>query len=89
MKIAKIVVRILPKIGSDPKDIEKRFNNELVNYAFYKNQVDKNADIRKAIMQRALLTTELAQAPQEKGEEPDKEYTAEVETFEDSDEDYL
>lgn len=55
-----VVVKIFPKDSSDTKDIEKRFNNELVNYAFYKRQVERNADIRKAIIQRALVTSELS-----------------------------
>lgn len=58
-----VMVKIFPKNGSNPKDIEKKFNNELVNYAFYKKQVEKNADIRKAIIQRALVTAELSGEP--------------------------
>jgi His-Xaa-Ser system protein HxsD len=44
----------LEKIGNE-------FNNELLNYAFYKKQSEKNAPIRQAIMQRALLTSEFSE----------------------------
>ncbi len=83
----KIVVSMIPKTGTNPKDIGKRFNNELVNYAFYKNQVVKNADIRKAIMQRALITTELSQEP--KAKRAVSEDVEVAEKFDFSDEDYL
>lgn len=56
----KVIVKILPKKGFSSEDIEKRFNNELINYVFYKKQVEKNGDIRKAIIQRALVTAELS-----------------------------
>lgn len=56
-----IIVKVFPKEGQGGNnDIEKEFNNELVNYAFYKKQVERNGDIRKSIMQRALLTSELS-----------------------------
>ena len=78
-----VIVKIFPKDGSKTRDIEKRFNNELVNYAFYKKQVEKNSDIRKAIIQRALITTELSGESVAPNKEP------EIEEFEDSDADFI
>lgn len=59
----KIVVELRPKEKSDKGDLEKlgrEFNNELLNYAVYKKQSERNAPIRQAIVQRALLTSEAA-----------------------------
>ena len=51
-------------VGKDGKDaveclkeIGNEFNNELINYAVYKKQSEKNALIRQTIIQRALLTS--------------------------------
>jgi len=62
----RVIIKLFPKKTSnkDNEDIEKKFHNELVNYAFYKKQGEKNADIRKSIIQRALLTTEFSLEPE-------------------------
>ncbi|MFP4424134.1 MAG: hypothetical protein ACLFP2_02785 [Candidatus Woesearchaeota archaeon] len=51
-----VKVSIKPKSGQDPEELGYRFHNQLINYAVYKEQVKKNQDIRKVILQRALLT---------------------------------
>lgn len=54
-----ILVSLKPKNDSKiKKDVIGDFNNQLVSYAFYKKQTEKNSDIRKMIMQRALATSE-------------------------------
>lgn len=52
-----IIAEIRSKIKVDIKKLGDEFNNELINYAVYKKQSEKNALIRQAIIQRALLTT--------------------------------
>ncbi len=51
-----IIAEIRPKNNEDLKTLGNEFNNELINYAVYKKQSEKNAVIRQAIVQRALLT---------------------------------
>lgn len=81
-----VIVKMLPKESSMAnKDVGKRFNNELVNYAFYKKQVERNADIRKAIIQRALVTTELSGEPVDDSASQGRE----MEEFEGSDADFI
>lgn len=86
-----VTVKIFPKDSSNPnkKDIGKEFNNELVNYAFYKKQVEKNADIRKAIIQRALVTTELSGEPVADDSVSQSQESPEIEEFKDSDADFI
>lgn len=69
-----IRVVMTPKAGTAAGNVEKEFHNQLVNYAFYKRQSERSSDIRKAIMQRALATTELAADPVPEGPEPDADY---------------
>jgi His-Xaa-Ser system protein HxsD len=57
-----VVVKLSPKNSSDLKDIEKKFHNELICYAFYKKQVEKNGEMRNLILQRALLTADFSGA---------------------------
>lgn len=55
----KVTVELRPKQKS--QDLEKLgmdFNNELLNYAFYKTQSEKNKDIRTTLIQAALLANE-------------------------------
>lgn len=81
-----IMVELRPK--EKRNEIEKlgrEFSNELINYAFYKKQSEKNAPIRQAILQRALLTSELQPREEEVGK---IEEIGEKE-FERSDADYL
>ncbi len=84
-----IVVELRPKEKSKKRELEKlgrEFSNELLNYAFYKKQSERNAPIRQAILQRALLTSELQ--PEEEGARKIEEI-GEAEKFEESDNDYL
>ena len=52
------------------EDIEKlgrEFFNELLSYAAYKSQSEKSSEIRKSIIQRALLTNDLDETIAEEG----------------------
>jgi len=51
-----IIAELRLKIEGDLKKLGDEFNNELLNYAVYKKQSEKNALLRQAIVQRALLT---------------------------------
>ena len=51
-----IIVKLKPKESEDLEKLGGEFNNELINYGFYKRQVNENQEIRKAIVQRALGT---------------------------------
>ena len=55
-----VTVRMVPKEGYDLKKMGMEFNNELLNYSLYKRQSEKNAAIRQAIIQRAIITGETA-----------------------------
>ena len=50
-----VIVKIKGKNGEDEK-LKDEFSSELLNWAVYKDQSEKNAEIRKTIIQRALLT---------------------------------
>lgn len=50
-----VEIRAKEKKG-DIEEIGHELNNELINYAVYKTQSEKNQPIRQAIIQRALLT---------------------------------
>ena len=54
----KIEIEMVPKKGADLKGIGPEFNNELLNYAYYKMMSRKNSDLRKIILQRALITND-------------------------------
>lgn len=58
----KIIVEVRPKekTKSNLQKLGREFNNELINYAAYKEQSKRNASIRQAIVQRALLTSDTA-----------------------------
>lgn len=51
-----IIAEIRPKRNMELKKLGNDFNNELINYAVYKKQSEKNTLIRQAIIQRVLLT---------------------------------
>ena len=53
-----VKVLLKPKKESDLEKLGLEFSNELLNYAFYKKQSNKNKGIREAIMQRALITND-------------------------------
>lgn len=58
-----VLVEIRPK--SKRESLEKlgrEFNNELINYAVYTIQTARNQDVRDAIVRRAFLTNENAEA---------------------------
>lgn len=55
-----IVVELRPKSkGADLEKLGRDFLNELLNYCMYKSQVEKNSELRKLILQRALLTNDI------------------------------
>ena len=74
-----LIVNMVPKKGHDPEKLGMEFNNELLNYALYKKQSEKNAPVKEAIIQRALMTAEFAPDPP----------PAEVPEFDESDADFL
>ncbi|MBN1386385.1 hypothetical protein JW968_05430 [Candidatus Woesearchaeota archaeon] len=49
-----ISVELIPKDGSDPEKAALEFSNELVNYAEYHAQQERNKSIRDMIVHRAL-----------------------------------
>ncbi len=54
----KIQVEMVPKKGADLGEVGSEFNNELLNYAHYKMMGKKNSELRKIILQRALITND-------------------------------
>ncbi len=60
-----ITAEIRGKKGEDVKSIVKEFNEELLSYAVYKSQSEKNRDLREAILKRVLLTNEVMKAVDE------------------------
>lgn len=56
-----VEITLKPKREEGREGLKKlafSFYNELLNYAFYKKQSEKNAAIRQSIVQRALITGE-------------------------------
>ncbi len=51
-----VQVHIRPKSSENLEELGNKLNDELLNYAVYKSQSEKNSGIRQAIIQRALLT---------------------------------
>jgi His-Xaa-Ser system protein HxsD len=51
--------------GEPIQKIAEEFNSELLNYAVYKVQSEKNRDLREAIIKRILLTNEIISTMQE------------------------
>ncbi len=78
---SRIEVSIMPKAGNADA-AEKEFLDQLVNYAFYKKQAEKNSVVRNAIIQRALAITEIPD--QSKGNAE-----SDGEGFEDVDADFI
>lgn len=60
-----IIVEIRPKKNSELVNLGNDFNDELLNYAVYKKQSEKNAMLRQAIIQRALLTNGFEEGSEE------------------------
>jgi len=53
-----VIVELKPKEEYDLEKLGREFNNELINYANYKDFSIKNKNIREIIIQRALLTND-------------------------------
>lgn len=51
-----VIVEIKAKGDDKLEELVKRFNEELLNYAVYKSQIEKNNPVRQIFIQRALLT---------------------------------
>lgn len=72
----KILVEIRKKKqDQDLKTLVREFNEELLNYAVYKVQSEKNKHIREMILQRVLLTNDpnyFASVNQQKNEPEEK-----------------
>jgi His-Xaa-Ser system protein HxsD len=49
-----ILVELRSKTAGDLEELGREFNNELLNYAVYKLQSDKNQDIRQMIVAKAV-----------------------------------
>ena len=84
----KIIVELRPKGDYPLGQLKNEFNNELLNYAFHKSQIENSGDIRKILMQRALLVPEVKKVEQE--DSLNEEFSGdpnEVFPFEDSSED--
>jgi His-Xaa-Ser system protein HxsD len=50
-----ILIELTSKPGFDIDLLEKEFQNELINYAFHEQQLEKTKDIRTIMLQKALL----------------------------------
>lgn len=61
----KIIVELRPRDGYSLGQLKNEFNNELLNYAFHKSQIENSGDIRKILMQRALLIPETRKVEQD------------------------
>ncbi|MCK5449251.1 His-Xaa-Ser system protein HxsD [Candidatus Pacearchaeota archaeon] len=55
----KIIVELRPKEDYSLEQLKNEFNNELLNYAFHKSQIENSGDIRNILMQRALFIPEI------------------------------
>lgn len=67
----KVIVEIRPKGKCDLVKLGNEFNNELINYAVYKAQSEKNRALREAFIQRALLTNIETQREEECIDDPE------------------
>ena len=70
----RVVVDLKPKNNYDLKKLGREFNNELLNYAFYKKQSEKTKNIRESIIQRALLTNDPSLAEESLDTDDDLDY---------------
>lgn len=74
-----ILVEVRPKTPQENLEtLGRNFNNELLNYAVYRSQSEKNREIKESIVRRALYTTT--------GQEPEEELEEDVETEEEAEE---
>ena len=74
-----ILVKIKPKEAQN-KNLAMEFNNELINYLEYKTNFERNKDIRAAILQRVLLTSDPGLV---KDDQPEQDIDFEDDTFDD------
>lgn len=72
-----ILVIIKPRRKDNLKELVNEFYDKLIDYSFYKSQSEKNADIRKQIIERALLTNLSDVSKKNEGEEVYSENYAE------------
>lgn len=80
-----ILVELRPKTKNDLKTLGREFNTELVNYAHYAAQCARNAELREAILKRALLTQDTEKKPTEQTIGPWKEsFTQKLEELQNS-----
>lgn len=76
----KIKVVISSKKGKkNLKKAASEFNNQLLNYAFYKEQSKKNSNIRQIMLQAALLQTEEAKTEKSQATSPEEEFLEKTE----------
>ena len=59
-----IFVEMVSKEGCSLVELAGDFNNELLNYAVYKKQVERNGPIREALITRALLSNGVQLVPE-------------------------
>lgn len=67
----KVIAEIRPKGKYDLIKLGREFNDELINYAVYKAQSEKNKGLREAFIQRALLTNLLEVKEENYKEDPE------------------
>ena len=74
----KIIIRLKPKNNQSLEELGNEFHEELLNYAVYKTQSEKNSKIRQTIIQRALLTNgfELEESSAEEAKDDPEGITA-------------
>ena len=60
-----VSVELIPKRGYDLDTLGMEFNNELLNYATYKEISTRNSAVRLAIIQRAFFTGDISECPEE------------------------
>lgn len=51
-----VFAEIRAKPGYDLEEISNKFNEELINYAVFKSNSEKNKKVKEMILQRALIT---------------------------------
>ncbi len=59
-----IFVEIKPKHKMNLEELGRIFNEELLNYAFYKTMAQQNQEIRESIVRRAFLTNAQEMQPE-------------------------
>lgn len=49
-----VEVTIIPKKGYEGEEVSREFNDELINYLEYRNNYERNKDLRHIILQKAI-----------------------------------